>query len=163
MVELVVIISCSPLKKFRGPNKKLKNSEFTSSERCELPHPMDEVVLRRRDDNESFYRCLVCGAGIRTRGPYYESIKYGQFGFLNFKTLTFFLKKKQNFRKIFLKIEIFANQIWTQICSRACQKNKMFRHHFFRRVVYFCTTFYPYIFSNDELHIILKRRNLEIC
>ena len=53
------------------------HKEFSSNERCELPHPMDEVVLRRRDSNESFYRCLVCGAGIRTQGPYYESIKYG--------------------------------------------------------------------------------------
>ena len=43
--------------------------EYTAgdSTRCELPHPVEEVVLRRRDANESFYRCLVCGAGIRTR------------------------------------------------------------------------------------------------
>ncbi|CAG5098307.1 Oidioi.mRNA.OKI2018_I69.XSR.g15549.t1.cds [Oikopleura dioica] len=54
------------------------HKEFSSdSESCELPHPSCDMVLRRRDDKKSFYRCLTCGAGVSTNGPYEESIKHG--------------------------------------------------------------------------------------
>lgn len=59
-------------------NWKLEFSlDHIGRDRCEMAHPMDEVVLRKRDHNESFYRCLVCGSGIRMDGPYYESTKFG--------------------------------------------------------------------------------------
>lgn len=45
---------------------------------CKLAHPQDDVVLRRRDQTHSFYRCIVCGAGIETKnGSYVESLKHG--------------------------------------------------------------------------------------